>query len=36
MLFLEFFEQMMKILVAAAEVPTIQLEKTTAESSKTE
>jgi hypothetical protein len=33
---LEFFEQTMKIPAAAAEVPTIQLEKTTTESSKTE
>jgi hypothetical protein len=36
MLFFEFFEQTMKIPAAAAKVPTIHLEKTTTESSKTE
>jgi hypothetical protein len=36
MLFLKVFEQTIKIPTAAAEVSTIQLEKTTAESSKTE
>jgi hypothetical protein len=36
MLFLEFFEQTIKIPAAVTEVPTIQLEKTTTESSKTE
>jgi hypothetical protein len=36
MLFLEFLEQTMKIPAAAAEVPTVRLEKTTKESSKTE
>jgi hypothetical protein len=36
MLFLESLEQTMKIPAAAAEVPTIRLEKTTKESSKTE